>query len=174
VKLLAAGGLVVVVALAAVMFLSGGQHGPGLHAPSAGTGSQASPSAGSVAVVGVGEPADPGDKDRTIEITTLDAMAFEPATIEVAPGETVTFEVTNAGQAVHEFTLGDAAMQKQHADAMAHIPEGMAHDLPNSISMQPGERKALTWRFGSAGVLEYACHEPGHYDAGMRGELKVG
>ena len=32
----------------------------------------------------------------------------------------------------------------------------------------------MTWRFGAAGAIEYACHEPGHYDAGMRGQITVG
>jgi uncharacterized cupredoxin-like copper-binding protein len=64
-------------------------------------------------------------------------------------------------------------MQQEHADAMAHLPEGMPHDLPNSVSLEPGETKELTWRFGHPGTLEYACHEPGHYQAGMRGRLTV-
>ena len=86
----------------------------------------------------------------------------------------MTFVVTNSGQAVHEFTLGDAAMQQDHADDMADMPDGMAHDLPNSVALQPGETKQLTWRFGDGGTFEYACHEPGHYEAGMRGQLTVG
>jgi uncharacterized cupredoxin-like copper-binding protein len=49
---------------------------------------------------------------------------------------------------------------------MAHMPPGMHHELPNSLSLAPGETKRLTWRFGAAGTLEFACHEPGHYDAG--------
>lgn len=49
----------------------------------------------------------------------------------------------------------------------------MAHDLPNSITPQPGETSQLTWRFGDAASLEYACHEPGHYEAGMRGRITV-
>jgi uncharacterized cupredoxin-like copper-binding protein len=49
----------------------------------------------------------------------------------------------------------------------------MAHDLPNSITLEPGETGQLTWRFGDAGTLEYACHEPGHFDAGMHGPIRV-
>ncbi|MGH2401033.1 MAG: hypothetical protein ACRDF6_14450, partial [bacterium] len=86
--------------------------------------------------------------------------------------ETVTFAVTNAGRAVHEFTLGDAAMQQQHAQAMAHMPAGMAHGFPNSITLQPGETKRLTWRFGGTS-LEYGCHQQGHFQAGMRGRITI-
>jgi uncharacterized cupredoxin-like copper-binding protein len=85
----------------------------------------------------------------------------------------VTFVVTNTGHAVHDFTLGDAAMQQEHAQAMAHIPAGMAHDAPNSITLEPGTTKQLTWRFGDAATLEYGCHEAGHYQAGMRGQVMV-
>jgi hypothetical protein len=36
-----------------------------------------------------------------------------------------------------------------------------------------GETKQLTWRFGDTATLEYGCHEPGHYLAGMRGHITV-
>ena len=77
------------------------------------------------------------------------------------------------GSGAHEFTLGDEAMQQEHATAMGHMPEGMRHDLPNSVALEPGETKDLTWRFGQSGTLEIACHEPGHYEAGMRAHLAV-
>ena len=132
----------------------GGEHGPGRHSQS-------------------GEPVEASEADRTIEIKTLDSMTFEPSSTNVSAGETITFMVTNAGQIVHEFTLGDAAMQQEHADMMAHMPAGMVHDTPNSITLQPGEAKQLTWRFGDAGTVEYACHLPGHYEAGMRGQVTI-
>ena len=156
----------------AVMVVSGGQHGPGMHSAE-GAGTSPTATAGAAAT-GVGGPADAAEASRTIEVTALDSMTFEPAAISVGSAEVVTFVVTNAGEVAHEFTLGDAAMQEEHAAAMAHIPEGMAHAFPNSVALQPGETKRLTWHFGQAGTLEYACHEPGHYDAGMRGTITVG
>lgn len=123
---------------------------------------------------GVGATADPADAARTIEVTTLDAMLFDPPTIEVAAGETVTFVVTNTGEAVHEFVLGDAATQEEHAEEMEGSDHGVAHDDPNGITVPPGETAELTWRFGEAGTVEYACHLPGHYEAGMRGSVTVG
>jgi uncharacterized cupredoxin-like copper-binding protein len=123
--------------------------------------------------VAMGEPADAADASRTIEVEALD-IAFDPESLSVEGGEVVTFVVTNTGQAVHEFTLGDAAMQQEHADEMAEMDGGMAHDEPNSISLEPGETKELTWQFGEGGTVEYACHEPGHYEAGMHGDLTIG
>jgi len=157
----------VIVVVGVILLVTVGGHGPGRH------GSNTQPSTVGTTDV-AGEPADASDADRTVEVTTLDAMTFEPSTIDVSAGETVTFVVTNAGQAVHEFTLGNAAMQEEHAEAMAHIPAGMGHDTPNSITLQPGETKHLTWRFGDGGTLEYACHQPGHYRVGMHGDVTVG
>ncbi len=173
VKVLGIGALVLALLVVALMLVSGGQHGPAMHAPSGDAGGQTSSSSGPASAGGVGGPADAAEATSSVEITTLDTMVFEPGAIDVASGEAVTFAVTNNGQATHEFTLGDAAMQQEHAAAMAHMPAGMAHDLSNSITLQPGETKELTWRFGDAGTLEYGCHEAGHYDAGMRGQITV-
>ena len=158
-------GKLLVVLLVGIMLLTGvgGDHGPGRHTRSREVGGLTPPSS-------VGGPAAWSALARTVEVTTLDTMTFEPSRLTVSAGETVTFVVTNSGQAVHEFTLGDAAMQQEHADEMAQIGDGMAHNEPNSITLQPGETKQLTWRFGDSGTLEYACHEPGHYRAGMRGQ----
>jgi uncharacterized cupredoxin-like copper-binding protein len=164
----------ILIVLFAVQLILGGRHGPGMHAPSSDAAGPAAPSSTAEGDAGEGGPADPDDADRIVEVATLDSMAFEPSRIDVSAGETVTFIVSNTGQATHEFTLGDAAMQQEHADAMAHMPDGMAHDLPNSITLQAGETKQLTWRFADNGAFEYACHEPGHYQAGMRGQVTVG
>lgn len=156
--------LILVLLAVALIVVRGGRHAPP---------AQSQPSPSSVDA-GTDGPTEASAAARTVEITALDAMTFEPATIEVAAGEVVTFKVTNVGETVHEFILGDAAMQQQYAEAMTHMPDGLPHDLPNGITLQPGETKELTWRFGDAGVLEYACHEPGHYEAGMRGQIRVG
>jgi uncharacterized cupredoxin-like copper-binding protein len=159
-----------VVLLLVILLLTGGGHGPGRHMSG---GGDAVTSSGQHNAGGVGEPADAAQAVRTVEVTTLDTMAFEPSTISVSARETVTFVVANAGQIVHEFTVGNAAMQQEHAEAMDHMPAGMAHDTSNSITLQPGETKRLTWRLGHAATLEYACHQPDHYSAGMRGEITI-
>ena len=64
-------------------------------------------------------------------------------------------------------------MQQEHADEMAETDGGMSHDESSSISLEPGETEELTWQFGEGGTVEYACHQPGHYEAGMRGDLAI-
>jgi uncharacterized cupredoxin-like copper-binding protein len=128
---------------------------------------------GAAAPTAIGEPADGSEADRTIEVDAFD-MAFDLERIEVEAGEVVTFVVTNTGEAVHEFTLGDAAMQQEHADEMAADAQGHSHDdAPNTVTVDPGETEELTWRFGDAGEIQYACHVPGHYQAGMYGALVI-
>jgi len=139
-------------------------HGPGRHL---GGGMR------NEATTDIGGPAEESASARTVEVTATDSLAFQPAMIEVRATETVTFAVTNGGNSVHEFTLGDPAMQQEHAGMMAHIPAGMGHDRPNSITLSPGETKRMTWRFGDATALEYACHMRGHYQAGMRGRIAI-
>lgn len=121
----------------------------------------------------IGEPADASDATRTIAVEAVD-IAFEPEAISVEPGEIVTFEVTNTGEAVHEFFLGDPEAEDDHAEEMAEMGDDMAHDEPNSIFVDPGETKQLTWRFPDSGTVEYACFVPGHYEAGMHGPITVG
>lgn len=114
--------------------------------------------------------ADPSEATRTIHVAAIDT-AFEPKDLSVRVGDVVTFVVTNSGKAKHEFMLGDAAMQEGHARMMEH---GAApHGSLNMVELEPGESKEITWRFDEPGTILYACHEPGHYDAGMVGEISV-
>jgi len=122
-----------------------------------------------------GAPAPADRATRTVEIT-MNAMTFEPATIDVQAGETVRFVVTNASTIDHEFTLGDEATERAHRAEMAEMMargERMAHDDPNAMTVAPGQTGELTWAFGSAGPLEYDCNIPGHAESGMKGHIAV-
>lgn len=50
---------------------------------------------------------------------------------------------------------------------------GMSHDDPNSLMVEPGKTAEFTWTFRETTGLQFACNLPGHYQAGMVGELKV-
>ncbi|MBW3619013.1 MAG: hypothetical protein KY461_02100 [Actinobacteria bacterium] len=125
-----------------------------------------------------GEPAEASDAARTVEIEALDELAFDPETVAVAPGEVVTFRVTNVGEIEHEFVLGPEDVQSDAEAAMAD--DGGGHgghgDQGNAIVMAPGETAELTWRFPEEGIgdILYGCHLPGHYAGGMRGGIVAG
>jgi uncharacterized cupredoxin-like copper-binding protein len=50
---------------------------------------------------------------------------------------------------------------------------GMVHDEPNAVSLEAGESKEITWYFADEGTTLIGCHEPGHYDGGMKGTITV-
>jgi uncharacterized cupredoxin-like copper-binding protein len=120
-----------------------------------------------------GQPGKADQVQRTIEVKALDTMRYDPQMFAVKAGETIRFVVTNVGRLKHEFVIGDPTEQRAHAEMMKKMP-GMVHEDPNALSLEPGETKALIWQFGQAGVVEVACHVPGHYEAGMVAQMKVG
>lgn len=120
-----------------------------------------------------GEPADAASADRVIEVSATDDFRFDPASIEVSAGETVTFRVTNTGAIPHDFTLGDEATQQDHAEEMEEMAGMSMPDETNAMVLAPGETKELTWHFTQPGSLMIGCHQTGHYAAGMIGQITV-
>ena len=118
-----------------------------------------------------GEPGDPSAADRIVMVRALDGPRFDPASIEVQAGETVTFDVTNDGLISHEFVLGDAATQDQHEGEMGS-GRSMS-DEPNAVAVEPSQRGSLTWTFTEPGTFLYACHVDDHYAGGMIGTIMV-
>lgn len=119
-----------------------------------------------------GRPGDPANAARTLNVTALDTMRFEPAKLNVKAGETIRFVVTNTGKIQHDFTIGDRKVQLDHERMMKEM-SGMKHDEANAISIPPGETRSVLWQFDQPGVFEIGCHEPGHYPAGMRLAVEV-
>lgn len=121
-----------------------------------------------------GRPGDPAKVDRAIRIKALDSFRYDKSKLTVRAGETVRFIVTNAGKIRHEFVLGDAAEQREHEQEMRDMPAGMVMpDEANGISLAPGQTKSIVWQFAGPGTVECACHEPGHFEAGMIGRIIV-
>ena len=124
---------------------------------------------GPAAVVGAGlQPGDAGfvagttAAPRIVRVLAGPGTTFWPASIRVARGETITFEVTVMGPTVHEFMVGPA-------DAVAADLEG----TPEIADLGMMQTRSLTTTFDGSGPYAYACHAPGHYEAGMRGAIVV-
>jgi len=120
----------------------------------------------------LGKPGDPTKVSRTVEVDMTDAMRFTPARVNVKKGETVRFVVKNSGQLKHEMVLGTAKELREHAELMKKFPE-MEHADPSQVSLDPGKTGELVWQFTRAGTFDFACLQPGHFDAGMRGKIAV-
>jgi uncharacterized cupredoxin-like copper-binding protein len=120
----------------------------------------------------IGEPGKAAQVKRTVRIDMSDAMRFSPASVGVKQGETIRFVVKNSGKVKHELVLGSEQELKEHYEVMKKHPE-MEHDDPNMVSLAPGKTGEVIWRFTKAGKVDFACLQPGHYEAGMKGQVKV-
>jgi len=122
-----------------------------------------------------GEPGKKSEVSRTIKITASDEMKFSPFAIEVKDGETIRFIVTNKGEMAHDFTIGTPKMQLAHQKEMAKMmndaSHSMEHNDPNALYLKSGETKELIWKFKKTAKLEIGCNVPGHYQAGMKGQV---
>lgn len=120
----------------------------------------------------LGKPGDPTQVSRTIEVVMTDNMRFNPARITVKRGETIKFVVKNAGQVKHEMVLGSMKELKEHAAMMRKMPE-MEHADPNQVTVDPGKTGEMVWQFTKTGTFDFACLQPGHFEAGMAGKVAV-
>jgi uncharacterized cupredoxin-like copper-binding protein len=120
----------------------------------------------------IGEPGQPAAVSRSVEVEMTDDMRFTPARVDAKQGETIRFVVKNAGRLKHEFVLGTDSELKAHYTLMKKFPE-MTHQEPNQVSLAAGETGEVIWRFSNAGPVPFACLQPGHYDAGMKGRVQV-
>lgn len=49
----------------------------------------------------------------------------------------------------------------------------MEHADPNMVTLAGGKTGEIVWQFTKAGKVDFGCLQPGHYDAGMKGAVKV-
>ena len=132
--------------------------------------------------------------NRTIKVIMYDNY-YEPNNFNIKSGETIKFEVVNAGELVHEFNIANAMMHKKHqpemekmveneillADSidkdkmkkMAKIDKSMGHSHSNSVLLEPNEKGDIFWKFENAINIEIACNVPGHYQIGMVAKVNI-
>ena len=125
---------------------------------------------------------------RVIKVIMYDNY-YEPNSFQINAGETIKFEVENAGELVHEFNIANKMMHMKHqpemekmveneilfADSidkikmknMAKIDKSMGHSHSNSVLLEPKEKGDIIWKFDNAVNVEVACNVPGHYQIGM-------
>ncbi|MQU73575.1 putative cupredoxin-like copper-binding protein [Sinorhizobium medicae] len=124
----------------------------------------------------VGEPGEKSKVTQTIRISMKETpdgkMVFTPNNFKVRKGQTIRFTVKNDGELDHEFVLDREDKVMEHKAVMEKFPE-MEHDDPNAIRLAPGKSGEIVWKFTNDGVFKVACLIPGHYDAGMHGDVAV-
>jgi uncharacterized cupredoxin-like copper-binding protein len=123
------------------------------------------------------------DAPRDINVIMRDYL-FEPNPLVLHPGETVRFNIINAGLLPHEFVLGDAEVQAAWASAeAAATPPGFTA-TPPPVSLPPeqagfriflvsGQSASATYQVPVGETLELACQIPGHVEQGMVGTVQL-
>ena len=120
----------------------------------------------------IGKPGVAAKVTRTVNIDMKDDMRFHASKFDVKQGETIRFIAKNSGQVKHEMVLGMAKDLKDHYEVMKKNPE-MEHADANMVTVAPGKSGEIIWHFTKAGKVDFACLQPGHYDAGMKGLVNV-
>lgn len=120
----------------------------------------------------IGKPGLTSKVKRTITVEMADNMRYSPSQIQVKKGETIRFLVKNVGKVRHELSLGTPQELAEHLELMKKFPE-MEHDEPSKITLDPGKQGEIYWQFTRPGAVHFACLMPGHYEAGMKGQITV-
>jgi uncharacterized cupredoxin-like copper-binding protein len=120
----------------------------------------------------IGKPGVASKVTRTVQIDMKDDMRFHADTFKAKRGETIRFVIKNSGALKHEMVLGTEKDLKDHYEVMKKHPE-MEHAEPNMVTLAPGKTGEIIWQFTKAGKVDFACLQPGHYDAGMKGLVNV-
>ena len=142
----------------------------------------------------IGSKGNESEVSRVIKVVMYDNY-YKPSSFQIKAGETIKFEVENAGMLVHEFNIANKMMHKKHqpemlkmveneillADSidkkkmkkMAKMDKAMGHSHSNSILLEPKQKGEIIWKFDNAVNIEVACNVPGHYQVGMIAKVDI-
>ena len=142
----------------------------------------------------IGSKGKESEVSRVIKVIMYDNY-YEPNSFKVNAGETIKFEVENAGMLVHEFNIANKMMHIKHQPEMqkmtengillafsidkekmkkmAKMDKSMAHSHNNSVLLEPKQKGEIIWKFDDAVNIEIACNVPGHYQAGMIAKVDI-
>ena len=120
----------------------------------------------------IGKPGLSSKVTRTVIVDMKDDMRFHSSNFNVKQGETIRFVAKNSGKVKHEMVLGTEKDLQDHYEVMKKNPE-MEHADDNMVTVAPGKSGEIIWQFTKAGKVDFACLQPGHFDAGMKGLVNV-
>ena len=102
-------------------------------------------------------------------VVDIEHSRFTPSYVPVVEGTEVRFVVVNGDPINHELIVGPPQVHDRHrlGTEPAHPP------VDGEVSVPALERRVTAYTFDRPGLVEMACHLPGHYDYGMRGDVEV-
>ncbi len=101
---------------------------------------------------------------------TVTEFSIESSVTTFKVGQPYHFVVTNEGTIEHELMIAPPLTESEMSMEMHDLDEMALAMIPEE-DLQAGATAALDFTFeevASAGELEFACHIPGHYEAGMK------
>ncbi len=102
-------------------------------------------------------------------------FGFDPDLLALAPGETVRLTIVNDGLLPHEFRLTTRHKAEEHiASGHDHGGGGHHEDSDIVVNVAAGEQRVveMTMPADAAAIDMVACLIPGHFEAGMWGEVE--
>jgi uncharacterized cupredoxin-like copper-binding protein len=102
-------------------------------------------------------------------VVDVEHSRFLPDHLRVVEGTEVRFVLRNDDPINHELIVGPPSVHARHHNGTEayHPPK------PGELSVGPDEQGVTSYVFDEPGTVEMACHLPGHYAHGMRGEVEV-
>ena len=142
----------------------------------------------------IGSKGKESEISRVVKVVMYDNY-YEPSSFQIKAGETIKFEVENAGMLVHEFNIANKMMHMKHQPEMqkmaengillafsidkekmkkmAKMDKAMCHSHSNSVLLEPKQKGNIIWKFDNAVNIEIACNVPGHYQVGMIAKVDI-
>jgi azurin len=128
-----------------------------------------------------------GGAARTVEILGGDDMKYNVTTISAKPGETLRIRLTSKGTLpkiamAHNVVVlkaGSKQIDFVNAAAQARATDFIPADMKDQVLAAttlagPGETVETTFKVpATAGSYPFVCTFPGHFAAGMRGNIVV-
>ena len=124
----------------------------------------------------IGSKGKESEISRVVKVVMYDNY-YEPSSFQIKAGETIKFEVENAGMLVHEFNIANKMMHMKHqpemikmveneillADSidkkkmkrMSKMDKSMGHSHSNSVLLEPQEKGDIVWKFENAITVSY-------------------
>jgi len=124
----------------------------------------------------IGSKGKENEVSRIIKVVMYDNY-YEPSSFQIKAGETIKFEVENAGKLVHEFNIANKMMHTKHQPEMlkmvengillafsidkekmkkmAKMDKSMGHSHSNSVLLEPKQKGNIIWKFDKRMMLKY-------------------
>ena len=98
---------------------------------------------------------DNGGNGSTVDME-MGEMYFDPDSVSADGGSTLTVNLDNVGNQLHDFTIDDLDGERVHVEVPSGEEDSVSLDIPDDVD-----------------EIEFYCTVPGHRESGMEGVITV-